>query len=228
MIPKIVHYCWFGGKEKPKSVIRFIEEWKKILVGYTFIEWNEENFPIDYNHYTKEAYDMKKYAFVSDVARVYALSKYGGIYLDTDIEIKKDFTTLLDEYKGILGYENGGEHLMTAFLAFEANNWLITELLHEYDQLHFCKEGVVDTTPNTTRLSNILKEFVNLDGEFQVYRDIALFPEVYFSAMRFENKQEMSDQRTYTVHHFDSTWLPFYVRIRRKIKIYLLTVFGKR
>ena len=96
MIPKIIHYCWFGGLDKPEKVQKYIDGWKNILPGYQIIEWNEKNFSIDYCRYTEEAYQRRKYAFVSDVARLYALKTYGGVYLDTDVEILKDFTSELD------------------------------------------------------------------------------------------------------------------------------------
>ena len=87
-IPKIVHYCWFGGKEKPDSVKKCIESWKKFLPDYQLMEWNEDNFNIEKLKYTKEAYAEGKYAFVSDVARIEALYQYGGIYMDTDENIR--------------------------------------------------------------------------------------------------------------------------------------------
>ena len=89
MIPKIIHYCWFGGKEKPKEVNDYILTWKKVLPDYQVIEWNESNVDLDFNRYVKEAYGKKKYAFVSDVCRLYALKEMGGVYLDTDVEVLK-------------------------------------------------------------------------------------------------------------------------------------------
>ena len=103
-IPKIIHYCWFGGKEKPDNVQKCIESWKKYLPEYKLIEWNEQNFEVNNLRYTKEAYHAGKYAFVSDVARIEALYKYGGIYMDTDVEVLRTFNSLLDA-KCILGME---------------------------------------------------------------------------------------------------------------------------
>ena len=93
-IPKIIHYCWFGKNEKPDIVIKCIDSWKKILNEYEIIEWNEKNFKIDSNKFVKQAYDSKKFAFVSDYVRVYALYNYGGIYLDTDVEVFKSLDEL--------------------------------------------------------------------------------------------------------------------------------------
>ena len=95
-IPKMVHYCWFGGKEKPEDVKKCIESWKQFLSDYQLMEWNEDNFDIERLQYTREAYAAGKYAFVSDVARIEALYQYGGFYMDTDVEVLKSFNPLLE------------------------------------------------------------------------------------------------------------------------------------
>lgn len=113
-IPKIVHYCWFGGKEKPEDVKKCIESWKQFLPEYQLMEWNEDNFDIERLQYTREAYTAGKYAFVSDVARVEALYQYGGVYMDTDVEVLKSFNPLL-EAQCILGMEEK-EYVATSFI----------------------------------------------------------------------------------------------------------------
>lgn len=231
MIPKIIHYCWFGGKSKPQSVINFLNSWKDILPNYQFMEWNESNFDINYNQYTKEAYENKKYAFVSDIARLQALYKYGGIYLDTDIEIKKDFSPLLEKYNLILGYENKGHHIMTAFIASSKENVYIKEFLDSYSNEIFVKsDGQLNTYPNTYRLTELLKsKGIKIDGKFQVVDDeIAIFPEKSFSAMKFSTLTDISDETTYTVHHFNASWKPWYVKFRRKIKLLLIKLFKNK
>ena len=104
-IPKIIHYCWFGKNEKPDIVKKCIDSWKKILNEYEIIEWNEKNFKIDSNKFVKQAYDSKKFAFVSDYVRVYALYNYGGIYLDTDVELLRPLDELLKD-KMFCGWES--------------------------------------------------------------------------------------------------------------------------
>ena len=95
-IPKIIHYCWFGKKDKPDIVNHCINSWKKVLDDYEIIEWNEDNFDVESNTYVKQAYESGKFAFVSDFVRIKALYDYGGIYLDTDVEVFKKFDDLLD------------------------------------------------------------------------------------------------------------------------------------
>ena len=225
MIPKIIHYCWFGNNKKPENVIQFINNWKEKLPNFKIMEWNEKNFDVNMLKYTKEAYKNKKYAFVSDVARIEALYEYGGVYLDTDIEIKKDFSHLLEKYKLIMGYEADGNHLMTAFIASEKGNPFIKEILETYKNEAFIDEkGNYNLYPNTYRITDLLKKHnVKIDGKFQeLENDIVLFPEKSFSAMEFSTMTEISDETTYTVHHFKSSWKPWYVKVRRKIKIFLL------
>ena len=95
MIPKTIHYCWFGGKEKPEGVLRMIASWRKHCPDYEIREWNETNFDIHLNRYTEEAYKQQKWAFVSDVARLWALVHHGGIYMDTDVEVVRSLDGLL-------------------------------------------------------------------------------------------------------------------------------------
>ena len=95
MIPKIIHYCWFGGKEKPQSAIKCINSWKKFFPDYEIKEWNESNFDVHSIPYTHDAYEAKKYAFVSDYARFWILYRYGGLYFDTDVEVIRPMDDLI-------------------------------------------------------------------------------------------------------------------------------------
>ena len=104
MIPKIIHYCWFGGNKKPKLIKKCIRSWKRLCPDYDIIEWNECNFDVNMCTYTKEAYESKKWAFVSDYCRFYVLNKMGGIYVDTDVELLKNIDELLSE--NFMGFEN--------------------------------------------------------------------------------------------------------------------------
>lgn len=232
MIPKIIHYCWFGRKDKPKVVKKYIKQWKNVLPDYQFIEWNEENFDINYNRYTLEAYKAKKYAFVSDVARLYALVQMGGVYLDTDIEVIKDFSELLNQNSTIFGFESSGKIVMSAFVAATKNHELIREFLQSYESDSFiCETGEYNTYPNTYRWTKILKERLGLRtvNEFQQLAEgIAIYPEKTFSAMQFKTFKNISDSSTYTVHHFGSSWLPWYIKIRRKIKKIIINIFGSK
>ena len=109
MIPKIIHYCWFGGNSLPLNYQSYMESWKKNLPDYEIKCWNEDNFDVTQNLYCKEAYEHKKWAFVSDYARLKVIYDYGGIYLDTDVEVVKDLITLITNGVGYIGFQNSEE-----------------------------------------------------------------------------------------------------------------------
>ena len=155
-IPKIIHYCWFGGKEKPKKVKKCIESWHKYLDGYEFMEWNESNFDINCNEYVKQAYENKKFAYVSDYVRINALYQYGGIYMDTDVIVYKPFDDLLNN-KCILGFEEEN-YIATSFMASIPKHELIKEFIDRYEGSKFYNEdNSLDLTTNVQRLTDILE-----------------------------------------------------------------------
>mgnify|MGYP003298348707 CR=1 FL=1 len=135
-IPHIIHYCWFGGKEMPSETLKYIEAWKKILPNWEFICWTEKNFDIDDSiPYVKEAYEAKKYAFVSDVARLYALVTEGGIYMDTDVEVLKPLDNFLT-LDAFSGFENE-KCVPTGIMACRKSFPLFESFLLEYEKIHF-------------------------------------------------------------------------------------------
>lgn len=135
MIPKIIHYCWFGGKEKPELVNIYIATWKEFCPDYKIIEWNESNFDVAENDYCREAYEAHKWAFVSDYVRLKVLYEYGGIYMDTDVEVVKTFDEFL-HYGAFSGYESK-DKIPTGTMGGSAKNEWIKLLLDDYDSRHF-------------------------------------------------------------------------------------------
>ncbi|WP_417189524.1 glycosyltransferase family 32 protein, partial [Bacteroides sp.] len=156
MIPEIIHYCWFGGKEMPAKEKLCIESWKKYFPKYKFIKWNEENFDLNSSTFCKQAYDMKKYAFVSDYVRTKVLYEYGGLYFDTDYEVLKPIDTLIKGNNNVLGWENHS-NIGTAFMAFEAKHLVMKRFLEYYNTHSFIdKKGRIDNTANVSILTDIL------------------------------------------------------------------------
>ena len=147
MIPIIIHYCWFGRKEKPNNIIDNIRNWQHVLPDYQIKEWNEDNFDVNSMVFTKEAYKVKKYAFVSDIARLHALMTEGGIYLDTDVRVLKSFDPYLN-HNSFIGLEDP-KRLSTAVIGAHANvNW-IRSFLSTYKEKHFItRRGMLQTTAN--------------------------------------------------------------------------------
>ncbi|MBQ8250295.1 MAG: Stealth CR1 domain-containing protein [Alphaproteobacteria bacterium] len=204
MIPKIIHYCWFGNNPKDPKSLECIETWKKTLPDYQIKEWSEKDLEHINNIYVEEAYQSKKWAFVSDYFRLYALSQEGGIYFDTDVEVKKSLDEFLD-LDFFIGSEQYGKskHIGTAVIGAQKGSPIIKKLLSVYDDIHFIKkDGSFDMTPNTVRLVKPLKEYgfekVFTDSEPIYLNDKnVIFPTNYFS-------KECAT--SYTVHHFLSSW----------------------
>lgn len=207
MIPRKIHYCWFGRGQMPDLALKCIESWHKHMPNYEYKLWNEDNFDVHSNRYVEEAYQAHKFAFVTDYVRLYALFTEGGIYMDTDVEVLKPYDDLLN-LSGFTGYE-GSKYLppVTGTLASEAGNLWVKEQLESYVGAHFLKpDGTLDMKTNTVRISEIMKKggFVQ-NGEKQVYKDMHIFPVEYFCP-RQTTGEILISENTYCDHHFMSSW----------------------
>ena len=136
MIPKVIHYCWFGGNPLPELAIRYIDSWRQRCPDYEIKKWDETNFDVYSCDFVKEAYESKKWAFVSDYARLWIVFNYGGVYLDTDVELVKSLDELLDN-KCFLGAETTGQVNTGLGFGAEKNNVVVKLLLNEYNNRHF-------------------------------------------------------------------------------------------
>lgn len=207
MIPRIIHYCWFGRGPMPELAIKCIESWHRIMPDYEYKLWNEDNFDINSNQYVKEAYQARKFAFVTDYVRLYALYTEGGIYMDTDVEVIKPYDDLLS-LPAFTGYEGSKTYPpVTGTMASEAGGEWVSEQLAAYENAHFLNpDGSMDLTTNTVRISRIMQEggFVQ-DGKKQVYKDMHIFPVEYFCP-RQTTGEVLITENTYCDHHFMGTW----------------------
>ena len=227
-IPKIIHYCWFGKKDKPDIVKRCIHSWKTYLHDYKITEWNEENFDINSNNFVKEAYAKKKYAFVSDYVRVYALYHYGGIYIDTDVEVKQPFSDEILGNDSFWGFEEKN-YIATSTIGTKKGNKLIKRFLDSYDGKAFIKEdGEIDTLTNVAIVSNIIEGIgIRLDGTYQRIEGICtVYPQEYFSPYDYINCYSKETKNTYTIHHFYKSWLPYKEKIKENIKKMISRIIG--
>jgi hypothetical protein len=209
MIPKTIHYCWFGKGEMPSLANKCILSWKKYLPDYNLKLWNEDSFDLDSVQYVKEAYLAKKYAFVTDYVRLYALFHEGGIYMDTDVEILKSLNDLLN-LPAFSGYEsNKYSNFPTGLMASKKNGLWVTEQLSVYDNLSFIKsDGSYDLTTNTERISHIMiANGFQLNGDYQVYKnDMYCFPKDYFCPKTSSGLIKIT-KNTYCIHHFAGSWV---------------------
>ncbi len=214
MIPKKIHYCWFGGNEKPAKAIKCINSWKKYCSEYEIIEWNESNFNVEMNPYTKWCYDNKKYAFLTDYIRLLVIEEYGGIYFDTDVEVVSNLNELL-KYDGFFGFETK-EYINTG-LGFGAvpHHKVIKQMLEEYNYLLDGRHGVVNCPLLNTEA---LKKFgFNQDGTYQIIENIQIFPKEYFNPLDSETGKMTRTSNTYSIHWYAASWMSKKERLRGHI-----------
>ena len=226
MIPKVIHYCWFGRGKMPELANKCIESWKKYCPDYRIIEWNEDNFDINCCAYVKEAYESKRFAFVTDYVRLYVMYTYGGIYMDTDVEVVRS----LDEFighQGFSGFESETQ-IPTGIMAGEKGFSLFKELLTYYNNRHFIDEnGFEDTTTNVITITAMLSEkgFIP-NGKYQVVDGFALYPRDYFCPLEDSTGVMYDSKNTATIHWFNKSWVPQRLRVRSKITRVFHTYFG--
>ena len=209
MIPKVIHYCWFGGNSKPKLVRECIKSWKKYCPDYQIIEWNESNYDVTKNAYMREAYEAKKWGFVPDYARLDIIYEYGGIYLDTDVQVIKSYDTLLLN-KAFVGIEKGNDCVVALGLGFgaEKGNIVIKSLLDSYESLHFCNnDGSLNLTPSPVLNSSVLERIGLIKkDELQYLGEITVYPSDFFSPRSWDNGLIEKTQNTYSIHRFAASW----------------------
>lgn len=181
MIPKIIHFCWFGRNPLPELACKCIESWKKYMPDWRYVLWNEDNFDISSCPYTQEAYDAKKFAFVSDVARLRALKEFGGVYLDVDFEVYKPFDDLLqnDAFAGFEGSKYN-PMMMGVLGSVQGGQW-VSGQLERYEGRHFVIDGEPDLTTNVKFVTDWMKGHGFLpNGEEQYFGELHIYPVDYF------------------------------------------------
>lgn len=208
MIPKVIHYCWFGGGPLPELAQKCIASWKKYCPDYEIQEWNESNFDLDNCDYFREAYQAKKWAFVSDIARLDIIYKYGGIYLDTDVELIRPLDELL-VLPSFWGTETTG--LVATGLGFgaEKGNQLVERMRRVYDGIHFIlSDGAFDTTACPIRNTKPLEDDGYNLSENYVWRteEAVVFPPEYFCPIDYRTGVMKISDKTYTIHHYSASW----------------------
>lgn len=210
MIPQIIHYCWFGPKRMPRTVRRCIETWHQLMPDYEFMLWNESNSPMQHP-FVASAYAAKKYAFVADYVRFWALYNYGGIYLDTDMYVVKRFDDLLNN-EFFAGYENEKD-INVAIAGSKKQNTLTYQILTKYDSLIFDKENMM-----TYVIPQLITPLLANN------QSISLYPYDYFYPFPFTERTKHNfikykTGNTYTIHLWDISWYPWYKKIIRQIVI---------
>lgn len=229
MIPKIIHYCWFGGNPLPELAVKCIDSWKKFLPEYEIIEWNESNFPIGDFIFAQQALEQRKFAFISDVCRLYAIEKMGGIYMDTDVEVLKPLDKFL-QHAAFSGFEND-DYVPTGIMAAEKGSAWIRELLAYYDNRPFVNaDGSIENTSNTVIITNMMLEkgFV-MNNKFQEIESyVAFYPNDYFCPKSYKTGNIDLTPNSHCIHHFAKSWIAPHLRMRNNMKMKVMNVFGAR
>lgn len=227
MIPKIIHYCWLSSQEYPQDVKNNIASWKAILPDYEFMLWDEERSEILKCVWIKQAFENKKFAFASDLIRLYAVYTYGGIYLDSDVEVLKSFDKLL-KLPYFIGTQYDNEIEAAIFGSEKKSQWLSITMEY-YNNRSFVKE---DGNFDMVILPTILKSRIELTKDITIMEasqvhevdfflknkdSFFLFPCEYFSPKNIETGVISKTKNTYTIHHYSSSWMSFLSKLRRNI-----------
>lgn len=233
MIPKIIHFCWLSTDKYPELIEMCISSWKVKLPDYKFVHWDTQRFDLESNIWVKQAYETKKYAFAADYIRLFAVYNYGGIYLDTDVQVLKKFDDLL-ELPYFIGSEGNGIIEAGIFGAEKKCEW-IGRCLEYYDCKSFIKEnGSFDTlTLPRIMMSQITKtrdiiEIKNKEAADLKFEEdkLLMFPVDYFCAKNQGTGIISTSNNTYTIHHFAMSWIPIYISFLPRLKRKLIALFG--
>lgn len=229
MIPKKIHYCWFGGKELPPIAIECIESWKNILPDYEIVRWDESNFDVESTPFTRRAYTDKKFAFVSDYVRLFALAEQGGIYMDIDEMMFKDFSELLRGKEMVACFETD-RSVMVGLLAAKKDCKIISEFIEIYDNWDLSGESV-NYVANPTIFTEILQKYgLVLDGTMQELNNgkVVIYPNEYFCGYDFAVYKEKITDNTYAVQKYAGTWTGGKSSRSKKMHELLVSTIGEK
>lgn len=231
MIPKTIHYCWFGRKPLPPLAEKCIASWKKYLPDYEIIEWNEDNFDINGIPYTKEAYQAGKYAFVSDYARFWILYHYGGLYFDTDVEVIKSIDDIISKgpFMGreILQHESGDDINPGLGIGAAPEMEIFKEVLNVYKTKRFYNN---DSTLNLTTVVTVTTKILSTHEKHQLDNNVIqigginIYPTEYFCPKNYYTGEMMITSNTVAIHHYDASWKSNKDKLKRKI----INILGER
>ena len=241
MIPKIIHYCWFGHNPLPELAKKCIDSWKKYFPDYEIKEWNESNFDVNIIPYTKEAYSQKKYAFVSDYARFWIIYHHGGLYFDTDVEVIKPMNGIIEKGafmecenmatpQNKIDVSSGLELGVNPGLGLGASSGhkLYKEILDMYSKIHFLlpngSMNQVTVVEYTTQL--LCLKGLKSTNKVQQVAGVWIYPKDFFCPKDYSTGKMQITQNTVSIHHYSETWFPWYMKIEGKLWQHL--GFGKQ
>lgn len=226
MIPKTIHYCWFGRGEKPKLAQKCIASWKKHCADYQIVEWNEDNFDFSAHPYAQFCYAQKKWAFLSDYIRLVVVEQHGGIYFDTDVEMLKSLDGLL-HHGAFYGFENDSHVNTGQGFGSKAHHPTVQAMLGQYQQLQPDEQGVYPIIGcpilNTQAL---LPLGLELNGQRQTVAGAEIYPVEYFNPYESNTGRLNKTKNTVSVHWYSGSWMNKGTILRAKITKPLHRLFG--
>lgn len=227
-IPTIIHYCWFGGKPLPDDVKSYIEKWREICPSFTIKQWDETNFDITSIPYVLEAYNAKKWAFVSDYVRLWAVYTEGGLYLDTDVELVKTPEQYMQDYSCFLCEEIPGRINTGVGFAAEAHHPIVKTMLDEYQGIHFRQNQYFDLTPCPIRNTRALIKlgYSGKAGHIDEY-NCQIFSSEFMSPINPETDEQNITNNTFSIHHFSGSWKTKEEQKRYELKKNLQKKYGR-
>lgn len=206
-IPKIIHYCWFGGAEKPAIVKKCVESWSKYMPDYEIVEWNESNYDVHKIPFVDEAYQAKKWAFVSDYARFDVINQYGGIYFDTDVELIKPIPEEIMSKSAFTGMESAGKVNPGLIFASVPETVFLKDILNSYNHSHFKIGEKVNYKTVNMFTTEILEEHgYCYENHYQEIYGLAIYPSEYFCGYDQDVHEVDIREDTISVHHYAGTW----------------------
>lgn len=229
MLPKIIHYCWFGGNPKPDIVERCVSSWRQFCPDYQIIEWNETNFDIqDTPRFVREAYTNKKWAFVSDYARLKIIYENGGVYLDTDVELVKPLDLLSAKCShGFMGFEQDTQVNTGIGFAAEKGNNIVGEMMMEYHRLQFDPDNLDKIACPIINTKVLMRHGLKANGLMQQVDDMIVLPTEYLCPESMYTGQVNYTSNTVSVHHYSASWMPAKERFRTKMIICIKKLLPK-
>ena len=228
MIPKRIHYCWFGNNPKPRLIQKCLASWKRLLPDWEISEWNETNYDVTKNAYIAEAYKQKKWAFVVDYARFDILNQYGGVFFDTDVELLKPIPDSFLAYQAFTGFESDETVNPGLVYASQPDQSVLQAIMSTYEHKQFGEkingrmENIVDIVTGVLDGKGLKK-----NNSFQVIEGIAVFPKEYFCCFNHETQAFEIGSETISVHHYAASWSPWYRRAYFRTIKYVCRIMGK-
>ena len=219
MIPKIIHYCWFGCNPLPELARKCIASWRRYLPDYEIKEWNEDNFDVNIIPYTAEAYAQKKYAFVSDYARFWILYRYGGIYFDTDVEVIRPLDDIIAR-GSFMGFETDPNPKQGDAASVAPGLGLIKKMLDYYDGRHFVREANMRNQITVVHIATkvLMDSGLSCKPGIQQVDGVWIYPSEYFCPINVTTGRIHVEKNTRTIHHYAGTWVDKKFSVKEALK----------